>query len=195
MRARAGTARRIARLAPTVAAVLLAGCAASPTSDAGDRERGRYGVRLFGVGLDGVARHDGLYGGGLGFDAFLDDHISLGFEVAGYEARQDEQIPDRTATSAAVFGRYWIEPRSAPAFYVEVGSGGIVLKERFPTRRGTRFNFITQVGTGMRVELSDDLGLLLGVRYAHVSNADLKGDERNPGFDGLGGMVGIALRF
>lgn len=75
--------------------------------------------------------------------------------------------------------------------YYDNGVGPVYYFKPFP-EEGTRFNFYTFYGLGMEIK-SDVTNINIGVRNTHVSNADIRGRDRNPSFDGLGGY--IELRF
>ncbi|MFB6279515.1 MAG: acyloxyacyl hydrolase [Salinibacter sp.] len=62
------------------------------------------------------------------------------------------------------------------------GSAGLVyLGQPIPSKRGTQFNFVFDVGAGLRVVLTPDLLLSAGYRYHHLSNG-FRG-QVNPGVD------------
>ena len=48
---------------------------------------------------------------------------------------------------------------------------------------GTHFNFTLQGGTGATYNVTDRLTAMLGVRWYHISNARIRGRDRNVGFD------------
>ncbi|HEX2972784.1 MAG TPA: acyloxyacyl hydrolase, partial [Tepidisphaeraceae bacterium] len=80
------------------------------------------------------------------------------------------------------------------SLYAEGSAGLVELDTDFPYG-GTRFNFVERAGLGATYELMDDLHLMGGVRWFHLSNADLDGAERNPAFDALEYYGGLMFTF
>ncbi|MDZ7693471.1 MAG: acyloxyacyl hydrolase [Balneolaceae bacterium] len=74
----------------------------------------------------------------------------------------------------------WGKHRTVQPF-LKSSTGFIYLSDPFPDRRGTRFNFILELGTGLEIKLFDHSFLTLGYKYHHMSNGRL-GDV-NPGLD------------
>jgi hypothetical protein len=56
---------------------------------------------------------------------------------------------------------------------------------------GASFNFTPQAGAGTTVKLNKTQKLMLGLRWHHISHADLF--EANPGRDSIMGYVGLKL--
>lgn len=71
------------------------------------------------------------------------------------------------------------------------GVGPVLFSSAFP-EGGTAFNFYTYYGIEMESNINN-IKFTLGVRNTHISNADIKGRERNPSFDGLGFYITICL--
>ncbi len=61
--------------------------------------------------------------------------------------------------------------------------------------RGTRFNYIASGGGGMVVPLNSRLHLIGSLDVLHISNASLKGPDRNPDIEAIGPAVGIIVGF
>ena len=68
------------------------------------------------------------------------------------------------------------------------GVGPMVISSAFP-ESGTQFNFYTFYGLEMSTSIKS-ISIIFGIRNTHISNADIKGRERNPSFDGLGFYFG-----
>ena len=72
------------------------------------------------------------------------------------------------------------------------------MSRRLPTTRatsGTRFNFVFQSGAGLTCHLRDNLYLIGGARYYHLSNANFDGDGQNPSINGVRAYVGLLFTF
>jgi hypothetical protein len=63
------------------------------------------------------------------------------------------------------------------------------LAPRIP-EQSTQFNFVLQTGPGAHYFFTTSVALTAGVRYHHISNADL--GERNTGLNGVLGYIGLS---
>ena len=72
--------------------------------------------------------------------------------------------------------------------FVDAGAGVMGTTSDVPSR-GASFNFTPQAGAGVSIQLKEQRRLLLGLRWHHISHADLFG--ANPGRDSIMGYVGI----
>jgi len=71
------------------------------------------------------------------------------------------------------------------------GVGPVYFFNAFP-EGGTRFNFNTFYGINLEIKAGNE-SYSIGIRNTHISNASIAGNERNPGFDGLGGYLKIRM--
>jgi len=60
---------------------------------------------------------------------------------------------------------------------------------------GTTYNFTARVGPGVSYRISDDVFLLGGARYFHLSNGNQHGRIKNPSYDGIEWYVGLMFTF
>ena len=74
--------------------------------------------------------------------------------------------------------------------YVESGLGFVYFRDPLPDRRGEPFNFIFQVGVGVRLQ-AGPTAFTLGYRFHHLSNG-FRG-QINPGFDSNIFHLGVTL--
>lgn len=79
--------------------------------------------------------------------------------------------------------------------YVDAGIGLVFTADDVPPE-GTSINFTPRAGLGFTRAL-DDSGtrLMVGVRWAHISNARIEGDGENPSRDSVMGYVGVIWPF
>lgn len=79
--------------------------------------------------------------------------------------------------------------------YADIGIGLVFTADDVPPD-GTSINFTPRAGLGFTHAL-DDSGtrLMVGVRWAHVSNARIEGDGENPSRDSVMGYVGVIWPF
>ena len=66
------------------------------------------------------------------------------------------------------------------------------LAPRIP-EQSTQFNFVLESGPGVQYFATERIGLTLGVRFHHISNAQL--GDRNKGLNSTLGYVGVSLFF
>jgi len=78
--------------------------------------------------------------------------------------------------------------------YFEQGLSIIFIKSEFPPR-GTKTNFTPTYGLGMSFKLFQHIYFMVSVRHYHLSNNDIDGARRNPGFDANGFYIGSHFQF
>jgi hypothetical protein len=61
--------------------------------------------------------------------------------------------------------------------------------------RGTRFNYLASGGGGVLVQLNSRLHLVTSLDVLHISNASLKGPDRNPDIEAIGAALGLIVGF
>ncbi|MFA6045786.1 MAG: acyloxyacyl hydrolase, partial [Phycisphaerales bacterium] len=80
--------------------------------------------------------------------------------------------------------------------YADIGIGILGATDNVPSN-GTSFDFTPRAGVGFTYALNDagDLRLVGGLRWAHVSNARIHGDDDNPGVDTIMMYSGVQFPF
>lgn len=176
-----------------------------PTATAESRERrfGRAGSRWWSIG-SGVAYNfdedtdvnlHGIY------STFLTDGLEFGVEAAAWYF--DQTGPNTGGISGSMIFRWhfwhwdeqWRDGGFRSTFFGDVGIGLLAGFDDVPNG-GTSLNFLPRVGAGFTHALSDDeVGprLTLGLRWHHISNARIEGEERNPARDSL--MIYAEVQF
>ena len=132
----------------------------------------------------------GFVTGGVGYYIF--DGVSLSAEATGYGISQPGE--DAIAGAFGVALRHHVVEFEKESFFIDVAFAPFIANTAVP-EGGTCFNFVTQCGLGWAHELADKSNLLIGVRYIHLSNAQLEGDDRNPSINGISAYVGFMWRF
>jgi len=61
--------------------------------------------------------------------------------------------------------------------------------------RGTRFNYLASGGGGFLVTLTTRLHLVTTLELLHISNASVKGPDRNPDIEAIGPSLGLIVGF
>ncbi len=133
-----------------------------------------------------------LASGAAGVGYFVFDNAELNLEVLGYHVTQDG--PDADAVGLQLLLRHhWIQFDKLSLF-VDVGPGIFEGSTEVP-HDGTTFNITFRSGPGLTYQLTDNVYLIGGVRYFHLSNAALEGREHNPSINGVEGYFGVMFKF
>lgn len=141
------------------------------------------------VGSDLEDRH--LARMGVGISYFIDDDISVDFELNGVYFDLTE-TDDAFGLNANLLLRWHFlvaEDRSW-SVYVDGGAGLLLASEEVP-QHASNFNFTPQLGAGVSFDVGEDARLFTGIRWFHVSNANVY--DENPGVDFA--LVYVALAF
>ncbi len=79
--------------------------------------------------------------------------------------------------------------------YADLGIGFLIATDEVPAT-GTAFDFTPRAGVGFTRRLGDsDTRLVVGLRWAHFSNARIHGDDDNPSRDDLMAYGGLTFPF
>jgi hypothetical protein len=125
---------------------------------------------------------------GVGYYFF--DNFALNAEAAGFSMQQPG--PDSIITEIDIKLRHHLYNSGKFSLYVDAGGGVSYATARTPAG-GTYYNYTIQTGPGVSWQLRDNLFLIGGVRYWHLSNARLKGPEHNPSINAIEGYVGLLM--
>ncbi len=156
----------------------------------GEQGSWRWNVQLgFGAEFEETDNRLGL--GGLSFSYFAADDLSVDFEFNGLYFDQD------TAENAGGFNfnlllRWHVLARDDWSLFVDIGAGVMETSDAVPAG-GSSFNFIAQVGGGISFDISDEVRLLTGVRWHHISNG--RTFDTNPSQDSLYVYAGLSFPF
>lgn len=134
------------------------------------------------------ARQESIPSASFGFNYFVWDNFSLGAEIQGLRAIQDGD--DAWAGEIGFMLHHHLIRFGGCSIFADFNFGPVWSTEQVPAD-GTQFNFITRIGAGATARLTDDMHLMFGVRYFHLSNARIEGVERNPNINGIEGYVGL----
>ena len=61
--------------------------------------------------------------------------------------------------------------------------------------RGTRFNYLAAGGGGFLIPVTTRLHLITTLELLHISNASVKGPDRNPDIEAIGPSLGLIVGF
>ncbi|MEM7246325.1 MAG: acyloxyacyl hydrolase [Acidobacteriota bacterium] len=134
----------------------------------------------------------------LGVGRYLTDTLSLSAElvVGSFDAEVFEGVAggDGTVFGVDALLRWRFAEGERWELALVGGLGVVRFDSPFPAV-ASRTNFEDQVGLELAWYLNEQLRLLLGVRYLHVSNAGLFGGGRNPGYDAFVPQLGLAWSY
>lgn len=127
------------------------------------------------------------------YSYFFDRRVEFLGEIGAWYYHQDGD--DAWGLNPAMLVRYHYHRTERLTLYVDIGIGLLLASDNVP-EGGTSFNFTPRVGTGLTYRLfEDESRLVLGLRWAHVSNARIAGDLDNPGRDGVMLYMGYEFPF
>ena len=107
------------------------------------------------------------------------DHLALNVEVVGYYV---DHSHNTGGGGVDLLPRWHFLARGNWSLYLDYGWGFIYTRDTLRDP-GTHFNFTVQAGLGATYRATDRLHPMIGYRWFHISNARIRGKERNVGFD------------
>ncbi len=133
--------------------------------------------------------------GSLGY--FIAQDVEFFGELGAWQYNQPGK--DATGLNLSMVIRWHFLDTGKWTMYGDIGIGVMVSTDPVPVRDGavgTDFNFTPRLGGGVTRQISDDgTRLELGLRWAHVSNGRISGNDNNPGRDSLMLYGGIIFPF
>ncbi len=145
-----------------------------------------------------LLHNDGdLYLAHVGVGYHIWDDFSINLEGIGGIVNDIDDPRGGDSTSAFGFDlllRWHFWKGDDWSVYADGGVGMVWFESAFP-HGGTHQNFTPQAGVGGTYRIADDLRLMGGVRWHHISNARKSGKNENPGYDGLMLYLGVAIPF
>jgi len=162
---------------------------------------GSWAVDAFALATTNVndEPHANLFGGGVGLSYYIKNNLAIRAEAIGLGVEQNGD--DTAAGGLTLLARWHFYRQPRWSLFVEGGAGFLISDASIPDglsareENGTHFNFTPQVGLGATYHLADNMHLIGGFRYIHISNADIAGDDENPGNDTVGGYLGVMFTF
>ena len=171
--------------------------AAAPAQTSADPfAAGRWVVNFYGSGTWADDAGD-FYQGHVGVGFHIVNNLSINLELVAGETDSDQEefgAEDGWNAGFDLLLRWHFCRTGAWSIYVDGGAGMIWFDDAFPAG-GTHQNFTPQLGLGITYQINENLMLMAGGRWHHVSNARKSGVDRNPGFDGGMLYLGVMLPF
>ena len=135
---------------------------------------------------------DKFYSATVGAGYYIVDNLSLGAEVQLYYA--DQPNSDAIVGGIGPLLRWHVLVTRRFSLFLDAG-GSVTYASREVPEFGTHFNYTGKVGLGATYALDDDFHLIGGIRYLHLSNANLHGRDQNPSYDGIQFHLGVMWTF
>ena len=155
----------------------------------GRNGQGRWFVQT-GIGIPYNPDESNFYGlAGAGITHFFASGHSINVSLNGLAFNQEGS--DSVGINLDVIARWHFIRRPTWSLFVDGGVGFLNTTSRVPLIGGSRFNFTPQVGGGASLRVANKTRLLMGIRWHHISNANLF--EPNVGQDAVLGWVGLEL--
>lgn len=129
------------------------------------------------------------------YSHFIEDRVEVIAELSVRSFNQEGN--NAQGINPAIIFRYhwWKSDEEATwTFYTDLGIGVMLSTDDVP-EDGSSFNFTPRAGLGFTRALSQDTRLLIGLRWSHISNGRLWGDDDNPGSDAAMLHVGVIWQF
>ncbi len=166
-----------------------------------EETRGRWGQSdgHWWVTIGGGAAHDFKkdldINAHVAFSTFIAKDIEFAVELGGWYFAQAGEDTGGVNPNMVFRWHFWHDKDYDWTVYGDAGIGLLFAFDEVPDG-GTSFDFTPRLGVGFTKEL-DEAGtrLQLGLRYHHISNARIQGDERNPGRDSLMVYAGVIFPF
>lgn len=136
--------------------------------------------------------HEKIATGSAGVGYYLADNFAATLTVPVSHVRQYTQ--DATMAGLDLTLRYHFLQYDRFTAFGDL-SGGIVQSNHIVPPGGTYFNFTAQLGIGATLRLSDQFYLVGGFHYFHLSNAAIRGIDRNPDLNAVQPYLGVMFRF
>jgi hypothetical protein len=129
-----------------------------------------------------------LLGGGISY--FLAEGFSINFELMGGGFWQTG--PTAAGVNFNLLFRWHFLRKETWTIFLDGGAGFLFTSENVP-KIGTNYNFTPQFGVGVSFDAGDTARILVGIRWQHISNANLS--TPNPGRDSLEFWAGASFPF
>jgi len=157
-------------------------------------EAGSWTFQAYGAAAIGDPDKGEQYDAHLGVGYFFVDHLSINVELLGGFTDGDDAsafAEDGGVGGFDLLFRWHFLERGPWTLYLDGGAGLQVATEDFPS--DSRFNFRPQIGLGATYELRENLLLMGGARYLHISNAGTS--DVNNGLDAALLDLGVMVPF
>lgn len=154
-----------------------------------DRAPFRTAITLTVGGGDAMGSDDAVRAGTLGIRWLVRESLSVAAQMRWLHFQRSRRSTH--GGGAALLGRWHPVRGSRGTLFLEGGVGGVLTREAVPLG-GTPANFSTHLGVGSDLALVGRVRLTGGIRWDHISNANIS--RPNPGWDALYAYLGLGMR-
>jgi hypothetical protein len=186
----------VASLRTALVSLVVFGSAASVNAQSDPFARHAWTLELAVNGLSEAWNYnesrEELYGVRCGLTYALREGLMLHIGPTVWYASQRNADAFIVGASGGVRWAVW--RGSSRAISLDLGIGGSRAETPVPPR-GTRFNYIFQVGTTYTHRLSDRVVAEAALTWLHLSNNSLAGRGRNPDVQAVGLQLGVLIPF
>jgi opacity protein-like surface antigen len=127
--------------------------------------------------------HDNVVTTAISLDYYVRNNLALSVSTAGYYFDQPTG-EDTGGADLGIGGRWHFANFDRLTLYGDCRGAGFYADHNVPPT-ATHFNFTLRIGPGATFRIAENVHVMAGARYFHLSNADIRGVERNPGLDGI----------
>jgi hypothetical protein len=156
---------------------------------------GAQGSKWWSIGGGVASDFDNATDGNIfiSYSYFLDDDVEFNLELGGWYSAQDGD--DAAAINPNIVFRWHFINTGDWTVYADAGIGLLFASDNIPAD-GTSFDFTPRAGLGFTRKITDEgVRFQMGIRWAHVSNARIEGEDRNPGRDSAMIYAGVIFPF
>jgi hypothetical protein len=123
---------------------------------------------------------------------YIFDNWAFGLRASGYLVDQPNE--DGIGSSIDIMGRIHLLKFDGFTIYFD-GGGSRIWTDTAVPEGGTTYNWIGRVGGGASWHIGENMHLMGGARYFHLSNGDEHGRINNPSYDGVEMYLGLIFTF
>lgn len=154
-----------------------------------DFDKGLWTLQLYGGYMDELGPHDQeIAFGTVGVGYYVLENVSINVEFSLWDVNQPGD--DAYAGMGGLMLRHHAFQFNGGSVFFDVGQFAFEADNPVP-QHGTTFNWVFLFGGGITYQLSDNMHLMTGARYFHLSNAGREGDLRNPSLNGIQAFIGV----
>jgi hypothetical protein len=153
----------------------------------------RWSFELLANGMGDVTnRHVQMGGMTAGFGYYFFNNVAIQMDLTGYGFSEGRSSGAAVGFTLGI--RHHLFDIGNNSFFIDVAGGELEASNNLPYR-GTHLNNTIQFGFGVAHPIAENLYLLAGARYYHISNAEAEGQDRNPSVNAIQGVIGLMWRF
>jgi hypothetical protein len=173
--------------------MMLLVMAAARADEPGEFSKGTWTVTGYGSYTQSFYGERARIGAGtIGGGYYILDNFSINAELSGYYNAQHG--PDAIIAGADLLIRHPLYNSGRFSLFIDGGAAITYANNRTPYY-GTYYNYILETGLGATFQIYENVHLIGGARYFHLSNAHLEGPAHNPSINGLQGYLGVLFTF